>query len=87
VYPSNRISLLAETLHGLRLQGEATVVLSCVTTLLVEAGSTEPQESRLPEVFQVLKDFSTIVLGYCEESALPGLKVSPFNVHCFPSVF
>jgi hypothetical protein len=78
LYPANRIGLLPETLRGLRLEASATVVLSCVSTILVEAGSSEPQETRLPEVFQVLKDFSTFVLSFCEDSRVPGLQVAMY---------
>jgi hypothetical protein len=77
VYPANRISLFSETLNGLRLEPTSTVVVSCLSTILVEAGATEPQESRLPEVFQVLKDFSTSLLAFCENSSVTGLQVPP----------
>jgi hypothetical protein len=51
----------------MKVSASSTVVISCISTLLVEAGTSEPAASRMPEVFQVLKEYADLVIRFCEE--------------------
>jgi hypothetical protein len=67
VYPVNRVSILPEVLSDLKVPPSSTVVISCISTILVEAGTSEPAQSRMPEVFEVLKEYSDLIIRFSEE--------------------
>jgi hypothetical protein len=72
------MSLLPEVLSDMKATASSTVVISCVSTLLVEAGTSEPPASRMPEVLQVLKEYSDLLIRFCEENERAGVQVYLF---------
>jgi hypothetical protein len=70
---------LPGVISDLKVTPSSTVVISCVSTLLVEAGTSEPAASRMPEVYQVLKEYADLIVRFCEDVERKDVKVVIFK--------
>jgi hypothetical protein len=74
VHPSRRISILPELLRDIRLPTGSIMAISCLSGILIEAGNSEPQPTRMTEVYDVIKEFAELVTSFCEEVG-PGVTI------------
>jgi hypothetical protein len=74
VHPARRISVLPELLRDLKTPYGSVVAVSCLAGILIDSGNCEPQATRMTEVYDVLKEFSTLLINFCEEVG-PGVTV------------